>query len=67
MSISVGEYVMQRLTQWGVDRLYAYPGDGINGLIAGLPSTATHHASFKPGTKNWPRSWLPRMPSSRGP
>ncbi len=36
MSISVGQYVMQRLTQWGVQRIYAYPGDGINGLLAGL-------------------------------
>ena len=35
MSISVGQYVMQRLTQWGVERIYAYPGDGINGLLAG--------------------------------
>ena len=35
MSISVGQYVMQRLTQWGVQRIYAYPGDGINGLLAG--------------------------------
>ncbi len=23
-------------TQWGVERIYAYPGDGINGLLAGL-------------------------------
>jgi pyruvate dehydrogenase (quinone) len=27
---------MQRLGQWGVERLYGYPGDGINGLLAGL-------------------------------
>jgi pyruvate dehydrogenase (quinone) len=27
---------MQRLQQWGVERLYGYPGDGINGLLAGL-------------------------------
>ena len=36
MSTSVGEYVMQRMQGWNVDRIYAYPGDGINGLIAGL-------------------------------
>ncbi|HET6251745.1 MAG TPA: thiamine pyrophosphate-requiring protein [Tepidisphaeraceae bacterium] len=36
MSVSVGQYVMQRMQEWGVERIYAYPGDGINGLIAGL-------------------------------
>jgi pyruvate dehydrogenase (quinone) len=36
MSITVGQHVMQRLQQWGVERLYGYPGDGINGLLAGL-------------------------------
>jgi pyruvate dehydrogenase (quinone) len=36
MSITVGQYVMQRMQEWGVQRIYAYPGDGINGLIAGL-------------------------------
>jgi pyruvate dehydrogenase (quinone) len=35
MSITVGQYVMQRMQQWGVERIYAYPGDGINGLLAG--------------------------------
>ncbi len=36
MSISVGQYVMQRMQEWGIERLYGYPGDGINGLLAGL-------------------------------
>jgi len=36
MSITVGQFVMQRLQEWGVQRLYAYPGDGINGITAGL-------------------------------
>ncbi len=35
MAISVGQYVMQRLQEWGVERIYAYPGDGINGILAG--------------------------------
>lgn len=25
--------MLRRLTQWGVKRVYAYPGDGINGLL----------------------------------
>jgi pyruvate dehydrogenase (quinone) len=36
MSITVGQYVMERLVEWGIERLYGYPGDGINGLLAGL-------------------------------
>jgi pyruvate dehydrogenase (quinone) len=33
---TVGQYVAERLQQWGVERIYGYPGDGINGLLAGL-------------------------------
>jgi pyruvate dehydrogenase (quinone) len=29
----VADYVLQRLTEWGVQRVYGYPGDGINGLL----------------------------------
>jgi len=36
MAISVGQYVMQRMQEWGVARIYGYPGDGINGLLCGL-------------------------------
>src|ERR1700722_5454196 len=36
MAVSVGQYVMQRMQEWGVERLYGFPGDGINGLLAGL-------------------------------
>ncbi|HZZ41756.1 MAG TPA: thiamine pyrophosphate-requiring protein [Tepidisphaeraceae bacterium] len=36
MSITVGQYVMQRMQEWGIERIYGYPGDGINGLLAGL-------------------------------
>src|SRR4051812_32151506 len=29
---TVGEFVLNRLTQWGIKRVFGYPGDGINGL-----------------------------------
>ncbi|MEU9440750.1 thiamine pyrophosphate-requiring protein [Streptomyces sp. NPDC048304] len=29
----VADFVLQRLTEWGVKRVYGYPGDGINGLL----------------------------------
>ncbi|HEY3726983.1 MAG TPA: thiamine pyrophosphate-requiring protein [Solirubrobacteraceae bacterium] len=33
MSQSVGAFMLGRLKQWGVTRIYGYPGDGINGLL----------------------------------
>src|SRR5438270_7994824 len=33
MSETVGLFMLRRLTEWGVKRVYAYPGDGINGLL----------------------------------
>ena len=35
MSITVGQYLMKRMQEWGVERVYAYPGDGINGITVG--------------------------------
>jgi pyruvate dehydrogenase (quinone) len=36
MAKSVGDFVWERLGQWGVKRVYGYPGDGINGLVGAL-------------------------------
>jgi pyruvate dehydrogenase (quinone) len=36
MSQTVGDYVVQRLHQWGVRHVFGYPGDGINGVFGGL-------------------------------
>ena len=33
MSQSVGAFMLDRLKQWGVKRIYGYPGDGINGIL----------------------------------
>ncbi|MGW3035182.1 thiamine pyrophosphate-requiring protein [Streptomyces sp. NPDC001178] len=34
MSTKVSDHVLQRLREWGVDHVFGYPGDGINGLLA---------------------------------
>ncbi|KNB54080.1 thiamine pyrophosphate-requiring protein [Streptomyces caatingaensis] len=34
MSAKVSDHLLQRLREWGVERVFAYPGDGINGLLA---------------------------------
>jgi pyruvate dehydrogenase (quinone) len=33
MAQNVGEFILTRLHEWGVDKIYGYPGDGINGLL----------------------------------
>jgi pyruvate dehydrogenase (quinone) len=33
-SKTVADHVLERLREWGVDKVFAYPGDGINGLLA---------------------------------
>ncbi|TKK89356.1 thiamine pyrophosphate-requiring protein [Herbidospora galbida] len=36
MTQTVGDYVVRRLQEWGVQQVFAYPGDGINGILAAL-------------------------------
>jgi pyruvate dehydrogenase (quinone) len=33
MSETVGDFLLERLSTWGVKRIYGYPGDGINGIL----------------------------------
>ncbi|MBY0287863.1 MAG: thiamine pyrophosphate-requiring protein [Mycobacteriaceae bacterium] len=34
MAEEVSDFVLKRLREWGVEQVFAYPGDGINGLVA---------------------------------
>ena len=34
MSETVADFVLSRLLDWGVKQVFAYPGDGINGILA---------------------------------
>jgi pyruvate dehydrogenase (quinone) len=36
MATLVADFVLERLTEWGVHRIYGYPGDGINGFLGAL-------------------------------
>jgi pyruvate dehydrogenase (quinone) len=36
MTATVGDFVVQRLHDWGVRRIFGYPGDGINGVFGAL-------------------------------
>jgi pyruvate dehydrogenase (quinone) len=36
MSHTASDFLVDRLFQWGVRRIYGYPGDGINGVVGAL-------------------------------
>ena len=36
MTKTVGDFFIERLHQWGIRRIYGYPGDGINGVFGAL-------------------------------
>ncbi len=36
MAETVSDFMVQRLVDWGVRRIYGYPGDGINGIMGAL-------------------------------
>ncbi|HEX7683009.1 MAG TPA: thiamine pyrophosphate-requiring protein [Trinickia sp.] len=36
MAQTVGDFIVERLHEWGVRRMFGYPGDGINGMFGAL-------------------------------
>src|SRR5947207_13008472 len=36
MAELVADFILKRLREWGVHRIYGYPGDGINGFLGAL-------------------------------
>jgi pyruvate dehydrogenase (quinone) len=39
MGQNVADFLLKRLSQWGIKRIYGYPGDGINGIMGALGRT----------------------------
>ncbi|HJU07406.1 MAG TPA: thiamine pyrophosphate-requiring protein, partial [Rhodanobacteraceae bacterium] len=39
MAATVSDFLIHRLHEWGVRRIYGYPGDGINGLMGAMNRT----------------------------
>ncbi|OZI75764.1 thiamine pyrophosphate-requiring protein [Bordetella genomosp. 2] len=37
---TVSDFILSRLAQWGIQRIYGYPGDGINGLMGAFGRTS---------------------------
>lgn len=40
MADTVSDFLLQRLSEWGVKRIYGYPGDGINGILGAMDGPA---------------------------
>lgn len=40
-SQTVGDFLLERLRAWGVEHVFAYPGDGINGPLASFGRTVS--------------------------
>ena len=48
MSTTVADRLLERLREWGVEQVFGYPGDGINGLL-GAFSRADNQPRVHPG------------------
>src|SRR5213595_714934 len=36
MAETTSDFLIKRITEWGIRRIYGYPGDGINGIIGAI-------------------------------
>src|SRR3954468_22776628 len=41
MSETVAAHLLNRVNEWGIDKIYGYPGDGINGILGGFHEVDT--------------------------
>ena len=39
MAETTGDFILKRVQEWGVNRIFGFPGDGIGGLVAALGRT----------------------------
>jgi pyruvate dehydrogenase (quinone) len=46
MAKTVGDFIVERLYQWGVRRIFGYPGDGINGVLGALNRFGNDRIAF---------------------
>jgi pyruvate dehydrogenase (quinone) len=72
MAATVGTFLIERLHAWGVRRIFGYPGDGINGIIAAIDQHQKDHAGALDAIdfvqvrhEEQPHLWLRRTRNSR--
>ena len=64
MASTVADHLLERLRDWGVDTVFGYPGDGINGLLAAWGRADDRPRFVQAGTRRWRRSRRSATPSS---
>ncbi len=47
MSETTSDFLVKRLEQWGIRRVYGYPGDGINGVMGALNRVEQHPEALR--------------------
>ena len=62
---TVSDFFWKRMSEWGVRRIYGYPGDGINGLMGGLSRARDKFDFIQARHEELRPSWPARTPSSR--
>ena len=46
MAKTVGDFLVERLRAWGVQRVFGYPGDGINGIMGAFEHAGRRRSEF---------------------
>ena len=46
MADTVADFMLKRLKDWGVRRIYGFPGDGINGIVGALENALDENFEF---------------------
>src|SRR5437763_356848 len=49
MANTVSDFFWERLSAWGVKRIFGYPGDGLNGLMDAVTSPPQKHGAILTG------------------
>lgn len=62
--MKVSDFFVGRLHDWGVRRIYGYPGDGINGVLGALQRAGSIEF-IQVAMKKWRLSW--RWPTPNSP
>ena len=67
MGKTAGDYLCDRLLEWGVDTIYGFPGTGSRESSARCTAMRTGCGSSRPVTRRLPNSWPADTPSSQAP
>jgi hypothetical protein len=55
---TVADYLLRRLREWGVDKVFGFPGDGINGILAAWGRAENNPISRRHEGDERSRHWL---------